>query len=161
MDNEYYSGEDFDRCGQMLNCTGFSAHVGSIDFNTNEVEMLGKILGTADLLGQMADRNYLEKLLFLYSEFHEGQVQGFADELDLLKKTINFHDIIKKRFVTELGSVNKFMVYHFAERWNINKDLYLDAIENNIGYLNGVISNSGKDYRAHFRRGGVIQRLSA
>jgi len=161
IDNEYFSGEDFERCGQMLNCTGFSAHVGSIDFNSEEVEILGKILGTADLLGQMADRNYPEKLLFLYSEFHEGQVLGFADEFDLLKKTINFYDIIKKRFVTELGSVNKFSVYHFAERWNINRDLYSEAIEKNIGYLKSVIDNSEKDYRTHLRRGGMVQKNSA
>jgi len=160
-DKEYYSGEDFDHCGQMLNCTGFSANVGSIGFKSDEVGMLGKILGTADLLGQMADRNYLEKLIFLYNEFHEGQVQGFADEFDLLKKTISFYDIIKNRFVTELGSVNRYMVCHFEERWNINRDLYLDAIEKNIGYLKGVIDGPEKDYRAHFRRSSIIQRSSA
>ena len=36
------------------------------------------MLGTADLIGQMADRYYLEKLLLLYEEFSEaGQDTGF------------------------------------------------------------------------------------
>lgn len=101
MDNyfrgkHYYSVEDFDCCGKMLNCTGFSTKVGSIDFNSDETEVIGKILGTADLLGQMADRKYLEKLLFLYDEFVEGKVMGFENEFDLLKKTISFYDITKK-----------------------------------------------------------------
>lgn len=33
--------------------------------------MLGEILGTADLTGQMADRTYLEKLLLLFLEFED------------------------------------------------------------------------------------------
>ena len=154
--SDYYSGEDFDCCGQMLNCTGFSANVSTIGFETAEVEMLGKILGAADLLGQMADRNYLEKLRSLYNEFQEGNVPGFKDEFDLLEKTINFYEIINKRLVTELGGVNKLAIYHFAERWNINRDLYSEVIEKNIRYLREVICNSRENYHIHLRRGIVV-----
>lgn len=150
----YYSPDDFDCCGKMLNCTGFSTIVGSIDFNSDETEFIGKILGTADLLGQMADRKYLEKLLFLYDEFVEGNIRGFENEFDLLKKTISFYDITKKRFEDELGGVNRYMIYHFRERWNIDRDLYTEAIEKNISYLNDIVNKTEKSYKSCLRRNG-------
>lgn len=155
---DYYSGEDFDRCGKMLNCTGFATNVGSIDFESDEVEVMGKILGTADLLGQMSDRKYLEKLLFLYSEFVEGNVPGFVDEYDLLSKTINFYDLTRKRFDDELGGVHRHMVHHFRARWGIDHDLYADAVEKNIAYLRDIVGKHKKGYRAYFRRDGAVQQ---
>jgi len=60
----------------MLHCTGLTAKIREIRFLSEETKTLGKMLGTADLLGQMADRTYLEKLLFLYREIQEGGVPG-------------------------------------------------------------------------------------
>ena len=118
------------------------------------------MLGTADLLGQMADRDYLEKLLFLYYEFREGNVLGFENELDLLKKTIDFYTSINERFVRELGNLNKYMIYHFKERWNINKDLYQEAIERNIEYLKYILDKHEKNYHYYLRRGNIVTKVS-
>ena len=44
-----------------------------IDFHDDRALLLGRIVATADNTGQMADRIYLEKLLFLYLEFKEAR----------------------------------------------------------------------------------------
>ena len=155
-----YSKEDFEFCKNCLLCTGYSIKIKEINFSSPNEELVGKMLGTADLLGQMADRGYLEKLLFLYYEFKEGNVLDFKSELDMLKKTLDFYDLTKKRFVSELGNLNKYMIYHFKERWNINKDLYQEEIEKNIEYLKYILNKNEKNYYTHLRRGGIVKKLN-
>ncbi len=55
------------------------------------------MLGSADLLGQMSDRAYLEKLLFLYKEFREAGIPGFNTEFDIIRKTVDFYEITVQR----------------------------------------------------------------
>ncbi len=153
------SKEDFKNYSDILKCTGLHTNIQEIEFETREIELLGKMLGTADLLGQMADRTYLEKLLFLFYEFKEGGVMGYDNELDLLKKTIDFYTMTKKRFAIELGGVNEYMRYHFKARWNVDRDLYMEAVEKNISYLKFIIKNHEKDYRDHLRRGSMVKKL--
>jgi hypothetical protein len=73
-------------CRQMILCTDLGIDIASLSFSSPRVELLGKLLGCADLIGQMADRIYLEKLFYLYREFEEGKVLDYADEMDLLAK---------------------------------------------------------------------------
>jgi len=150
-----FAKEDFKNYPVILSCTGLDTKVREIQFESPEIELLGKMLGTADLLGQMADRHYLEKLLFLFNEFKEGGVMGYDSELDLLKKTIDFYAMTRRRFATELGSVNKYVRHHFRVRWNLDRDLYMEVIENNISYLKFVMENHEKDFRDHLRRGSI------
>ncbi|MFH1007882.1 MAG: hypothetical protein V1800_10335 [Candidatus Latescibacterota bacterium] len=156
-----FSKKDSEECAHMLRCTGFSAKINEIPFETGTYEQLGKMLGTADLLGQMADRAYLERLLFLYYEFVEGQVRGFTSEFDLLRKTLGFYDIVHNRFSKELGRVNSYMLPHFADRWGVDRDLYADAIEKNRDYLKYLLTHHQKEYRAYLKRSGVIEKLDA
>jgi hypothetical protein len=144
--------ENFRHAGDILRCTSLDTEINEIRFGSLEIELLGKMLGTADLLGQMADRTYLEKLLFLFYEFREGGVMGFDTELDLLKKTRDFYAMTRKRFTNELDSVNQYVRYHFKTRWNLDRDLYMEAIENNISYLKFILKNHEKDYREYLRR---------
>lgn len=65
------------------------------------VELLGKILGTADLLGQMADRCYLKKLPDLFDEYVEAGITTFADLLDLMDRTQGFYKMTLERFAGE------------------------------------------------------------
>jgi hypothetical protein len=153
------SKEDIDCCSSILKCTGFSVKISEINFGSAEIELLGKMLGTADLLGQMADRTYLEKLPFLYREFKEGDVPGFESELDLLKKSVGFHDMTLERFEHELGAVNRYMRDHFRVRWGIDQDLYATSIQNKIQYLNYVVKNHEDDYREYLRRGSLMENL--
>ena len=107
-DEEYFQ-EDLESFSDILNCTGLSTDIKKVTFSSASIEIMGKILGTADLLGQMAERFYLEKLIPLFHEFEEGKVSGFDSELDLLKKTTNFYDITKTRLEKDLGNVIQYM----------------------------------------------------
>ncbi|MDD5672729.1 MAG: hypothetical protein PHC61_01075 [Chitinivibrionales bacterium] len=127
----------------------------------HEVVTLSKMLGSADLLGQTADREYLEKLLFLYYEFKEGGVAGYDSELDMLVKTIAFYALIQKRLKQTLGGVNEYMRDHFKARWNVDKDLYAWYMRKNIAYLKTIIKNHKDEYRAFLKRGGIVQKLEA
>ncbi len=151
--------EDFKNFSNILYCTGMDTKINEIRFESPEVKLLCKMLGTADLLGQMADRTYLEKLLFLFYEFSEGDVVGYESELDLLKKTKNFYALTLKRFSGELGEVYKYMRNHFQARWGIDRDLYLEAIEKNINYLQYVLKNHRDEYRKFFKRGEFVAKL--
>lgn len=147
-----YSEQDIRYSSAILKCTGLNVKIDEIHFLSLENELLGKMLGTADLLGQMADRAYLEKLPYLYQEFKEGNVPGFESELDLLKMTPGFFNMTKERFKRELGSVNGFMPEHFRVRWDIEKDLYMSTIEKSIRYLQFVLENHQDNYRKYLRR---------
>jgi len=142
-----YSREDFQLCSKCLSCTGLDTRVNEILFDTPEDAILGKMLGTADLFGQLADRSYLKKLTFLYHEFREANVPGYEDELDLFEKTPTFYEFTLKRIERELGNVNRYLQHHFKARWNIDRDLYQDAIERNINYLKQVIESNRLSYQ--------------
>ena len=154
-----FSKENFKHYHNILICAGLDAEIKKIQFDSRQTELMCKMLGTADLLGQMADRTYLEKLLFLYHEFKEGGIMGYADELDLLKKTMDFYDMTQKRFTNVLGSMNKYMHYHFKARWNLDKDLYMESVKKHIHYLEFILENHEKDYRGHLKRGGMVEKL--
>ncbi|HOQ71318.1 MAG: hypothetical protein PHW80_05750 [Smithellaceae bacterium] len=153
----YYRGNpafqnDLDSFRDILLCTGLNTRVDAIRFAGATVELLGKILGTADLLGQMADRYYLEKLPELYEEFAEAGITTFSSRLDLLDKTQGFYRMTLKRFEDELGNVQRFSRCHFRKRWGIDEDLYIQSIEKNMAYLARVVSLHRENYADHLRR---------
>ena len=61
------SYEEITEGRDIILCTDLAVDISTIVFTSDNVELLGKMLGSADILAQMADRRYLEKLLFLYS----------------------------------------------------------------------------------------------
>ncbi|MEW6672125.1 MAG: hypothetical protein AB1427_10490 [Thermodesulfobacteriota bacterium] len=135
----------------MILCTDISVDFGTIVFPSSEIELLGKMLGAADLLAQMADRTYLEKLLFLYREFSEAKIGGYQSEVDLLNKTVAFYDFIDHRLATTLDASDRFMASHFAARWNIHKNMYHESIVRQKNYLSQILQKSS-DPRKHLRR---------
>ena len=127
-------------CRNFLRCTGLDVKIAEIKFQSREHEILGKILGTADLIGQMANENYVEKLPFLYDEFREGGVPGYNNKFDLLKQTPAFWDMVKKRLVNELGHVDRYLRDYLRVLWGINQDLYRQAIDHNIERLQAFLA---------------------
>ncbi|MEI8191889.1 MAG: hypothetical protein WCI75_19420, partial [candidate division NC10 bacterium] len=119
----------------------------------------GKMLGAGDLLGQMAAANYLEKLLFLFYEFQEGRIPGFKDEFDLLKKTLDFYKVTRKRLAGDFGSVNKYMRPHFRERWGLDEDLYEEAIQRHMEYLKVLLRSHPDDYRDFIKRERLVTKF--
>ena len=146
QDNQF-PAEWLSICRNFLKCTGLDVRVAEIEFDSREHEILGQMLGAADLIGQMADKHYLEKLHFLYSEFKEGGVPGYMDETDLLQKTPGFWEMVKQRFVSELGQVDLFLRHHFRARHGIDQDLYRVAIDRNIERLQFLLHYRKSDRR--------------
>jgi hypothetical protein len=156
-----YTEDEITDCSHMVECTILMLSPKEIPFRNDDIELLGKIVGTADLVAQIADRIYLEKLLYLYQEFEEAHVPGFDSELELLKKTEAFYrDISRKRIDEELGGVASLMHLHFKERWGIDKDLYEEYIQKNICYLRKVLQKHQENYRNMLKRGGIVQSLN-
>ena len=141
-----YPLEDFQACCNFLRCTGIEVKIDEIKFQSAEQEILGKMLGTADLIGQMSDKNYLEKLPFLYREFKEGGIQGFDNEFDLLKQTPKFWEMVKERFATELSRVDGYLRDYFRVRWGIDQDLYRRAIDRNMACLQPILQDCPTDH---------------
>lgn len=149
-------------CGQIIRCTILQKPVNEIEFRDSAIKTLGQIVGTADLLAQMADRQYLEKLLLLYEEFEEAGLSGYNSELELLKKTEGFYEsVVLQRFNRDLGGIADRMKDHFRERWGMDKDLYAQAIATNLEYLAQIMENCRENpacYLKTLRRGGISRK---
>ena len=143
LTEKVYAQEDIRDCGHMIKCTELFFPMGDIPFNSEEVRTMGKVVGTADLVAQMADRNYQEKLPLLFMEFQEAKVQGFETPLELFSKTEEFYrKVARKRFTGVLGGVSSAALYHFRERWGIDKNLYEEAMKYNIRRMKETVTES-------------------
>lgn len=154
-----FPGEYPEASANILRCTGLNVSISGLRFESDRVELLGKMLGTGDLLGQMAARNYLEKLLFLFYEYQEGRISGYKDEYDLLAKTVDFYESARERMAGELDSVRKYMRPHFRARWKIDKDLYDEAVRKHMAYLKKLLRLHPRDYRESLRREGLSEKI--
>ncbi len=139
-------------CMAMIHCTDINCDPALVPFDDDIGAQLGKILATADIVAQMADRTYLEKLLFLYCELDEAKISDFGDDVDLLHQSKSFYIRMADRFKTQLSSVNRFMIHHFRAHWNIDADLYQRAIDNQRVYLTKVLAGANGDPRRQLRR---------
>jgi hypothetical protein len=101
------------------------------------------LLGAADLMGQLADRGYLEKCReFLFIEFSAIGIAGGSDvpyptpEI-LLKKTPAFYTgLLRQRIHDEYDDADRFMAAHFD-----GKCPYTASIERNFNYLQKVLTD--------------------
>ncbi|MGM0452528.1 MAG: hypothetical protein ACQERN_05140 [Thermodesulfobacteriota bacterium] len=148
-------------CTHLIKCTNLDIDIRKIPFRSAEVETLGKMVGSADLLAQIADRHYLEKLILLFKEFEEAGIPGFDSAEELLRKTEGFYEhVARKRLTGDFGNIAAYMRGHFKSRWDIDRDLYEESIENNIRYLKAIFCDSqknddGRFYR-YLKRGGIV-----
>ena len=136
LSEKKFSAEDILECSQIIMCTKLSLPLSEIPFSSEEARLMGKILGSADLIAQMADRSYLEKLPLLFLEFKEAEMDGFETPWELFKNTGEFyHSVARTRLAEELSNVSSAVLYHFKNRWEIDRDLYAESIKNNIKYM--------------------------
>jgi len=156
-----FSAEEVRLCGNFVMGTCIREGVNDDEFLSDSSLLLGRMIGTADLLGQLADRIYLEKLLFLYREFREANIVGYNSELELLKNTVGFYDLMEERLRNDLANVRIHMASHFRKRWGIDGDLYDEAIKRNLEYLKNLLKQHQKDYRSNLKREGLVQKLVA
>lgn len=138
-----YSQEDIRDCGHIIKCTELFFPMEELPFDSEEVRTMGKIVGTADLVAQMADRNYQEKLPLLFMEYQEAGVHGFETPLELFSKTEGFYrKVARKRMRNELEGVSAAALDHFRERWQIDKNLYEESIKFNIRRMKDTVTES-------------------
>jgi hypothetical protein len=138
---------------RLIQSTDLKQSFAEIPFAGEQERLAGAILGSADLLGQMADREYLEKLLFLYYEFREAGVPGYDTEFDILRKTHDFYSVIRRRLDESYLGVWSFARRHFRERHGADDNLYMVAIERQMRYLETIIADESTNFRAKLKRG--------
>ena len=146
-------------CQIMIQCTDLDIDINTLEFSNRRVELLAKLLGCADLIAQMADRIYLEKLFYLYREFKEGNVTEYADEMDLLAKTLSFFPLVAQRLKEQLGGCDQLAKAHFKARWNIPQNLYQQAIEKQKRYLEHILAHPDVDPAHFLRRKNIVSRI--
>ncbi len=137
----------------MIRCSDPALPLTQIDFPNARIRLLGQVVGTADLVGQMADRHYLEKLSALYREFEEGRVGDYRSPYDMLCKTHEFYAIIKARLDNEFNRVYEHLSFHFENALNARRNYYVEAIEHNMSHLQELEQLGEKNYESMLRRG--------
>lgn len=149
-----------DICRTCIDATNLSIHIADLDVKNDAEHTMAKIIGSADLVAQLSDRWYLDKLLFLYREFREGGVPGYASEFELLAKTGSFYrHVVVPRLQEQFDNVHNSVRTYFRIFMGEDRDYYTESIESNLNYLDVLVSDHAHDYRQYLRRYGVVNRL--
>ncbi len=134
---------------EIIHFTGYEVPGAQIEAHLSDPRdiTVGHLLGTADMIAQMADRCYLEKCRDrLYAEFVLGGVAlpvssaggrqvRYASGLDLLRQTPEFAaETRQKRLDGEFRSA-----YRYIEVLYGGRNPYMEAIDRNIGFLRRVL----------------------
>lgn len=136
----------------LISCTELARLPHDAGLSGEAERAAGTILGAADILGQMADRAYLEKLLFLYYEFREAGFPGYHTEFDMLRKTAGFYANARKRLDEGLEGYHELCRAHFRERFDIDRNLYIESIERQMSYLDRIIEDDSTNFRHKLKR---------
>jgi hypothetical protein len=131
---------------RLVHYTGYEMPLDSIRVSGSKDRRLGFLLGTADLMAQMADRNYPEKCReFLYHEFvacglageaRPGKVQPiYSSPDDLLRKTPEFaRKIFNDRLDGYFQGAYRYIEDHFG-----GANPYLAEIRRHIDFIRQAV----------------------
>jgi hypothetical protein len=129
---------------ELIHFTGFEKRVSEILID-DPMRLVGSLLGSADIIAQMADRCYLEKCRDrLYPEFVAGgmvetsDITGerrvmFSSGDDLVKKTPEFFVSAVERLESDLGGAYNYAASHFG-----GFNLYLHAVTKNVDFAKQI-----------------------
>ncbi len=136
---------------ELLHFTGYERAAEDLELDDPQDSLVGHLLGTADMLAQMADRCYLEKCRDrLYAEFVLAGIaiapQGEGDTAvrygsghDLLRQTIAFWESSARQRL----DVGYNRAYRYVEVLYDGRNPYLEAIQRNLDHLRQVIAQEG------------------
>jgi hypothetical protein len=137
-------------CQRIVHFTGYEVNPADIDVPAREERVLGWLLGTSDLIAQMADVAYLEKCRDkLYPEFVEGGMAGeqgnytetgiiYKSPAHLMQSTPNFiRSAIQVRLDGYFHSYYRYATHHFG-----GVNLYMEAIEANCERLERLLARN-------------------
>jgi len=142
--------EEAGAAARLVHFTGYEMDIEDILLHDPKDRLLGCLVGTADLIGQMSDRMYLEKVRkFLYEEFVLGnvareqladgrEVVRYASPEDLIIKTPGFYEYVaRNRIDRKLDGVDRFAASHFD-----GPNLYQSEIDRNMQFLRQTIETA-------------------
>ena len=136
----------------LVHFTGYERPVESIRVTSELQHRIGCMLGTADIIAQMADRCYLEKCRDrLYPEFvlggltrrkmPDGRPQTmFRSGDDLVHKTPGFYRNAVARLDDKLDHAYTYAASHFG-----GQNLYMEEVEKNVRYAERISRDSKFD----------------
>ncbi len=140
--------KDVGVASMIVHFTGYELDLDKIELDDPRDIICGHLIGTADLIAQMADRCYLEKCRDrLYQEFVVGGVAvenakpgeymvRYSSGQDLLQKTPMFYQQVMRDRLNK-----KFnRAYRYAEVLYDGQNPYIEAIRSNIEHLVKIIS---------------------
>jgi hypothetical protein len=143
-----FNAADATAAGNMIHCTGIDAALNLIRFQDEQERIVGYALGTADLLGQMAADDYVEKLPKLYSEFAEAAqfsqdtthfVTRYASAADLMRRTPAFWDeIVLSKLERDFGALYRYLNDPYPDGPNP----YLQRVEANMSRLRQRVASA-------------------
>jgi hypothetical protein len=133
-----FSQTDIKAVQNMIRCTGVDAALSEIPFQNEMEKMVGFALGTADLLGQMAAEDYVDKLPILYAEFAEAAAYAkdkthfigtFSSARELMLNTPVFWEkYVQVKLNRDFGRLYCFL----NEPYPSGRNFYVERVEANI-----------------------------
>ncbi|MFA4968523.1 MAG: HD domain-containing protein [Sulfuritalea sp.] len=144
---------------KVIMLTDHRKHPDWVKFDNLQQQRAAFATATADLIGQMANREYIERLLFLYFEFEEAQMGGFGNVHELLEGTATFYRMTKTRLDKDLNGLSAHLKKHFGRERDDDRDFYMESIDRNLDYLDRVV-RMDREHRLEFlKRGGVVEQV--
>ncbi len=129
----------------MIEYTGVTVDVDGLSFSSDRERFLGCVVGTGDILGQMAAPDYPEKLDGLYREFAEAAaspgaagsgVDTYTSAGDLMKKTRGFYEeYVQAMLETQWGGVHQALKHHFEG----GENEYFRSIDANLKRIDEML----------------------
>lgn len=132
--------------------------VDRIVFTSEREQLAAMATGTADLVSQMGNRFYLERLLLLFFEFREANMGGFVDFDDLLEKTAAFYKMTRERLDGPLQNLSPYLAKHFERTEGVAVNRYQESIDKNLVYLERVLHEAHGHRIDLLKRGGLVKR---
>ena len=136
-----YSSQDITAIQNMIRCTGVNTDLARIPFQSEPERIAGLALATADLLGQMAAPDYVDKLGLLYLEFaeaarfdpeHAARLAIYRGADDLIRQTPAFWEkYVWPRLNKEYEKLYQFL----ADPYPDGPNFYLVQIEANLARI--------------------------
>ena len=137
---------------KLVHFTGYEFRPDEIEVDDPKHRVIGSLVGTADVIAQMSDPEYLEKCRDrLYPEFELGGIARqtmpdgsvlvvYESGEDLLAKTPGFiKETITNRLDGHFSGLYRYVEFHFGGR-----NLYMEALENNCRHLEEVLAKNDR-----------------
>lgn len=132
---------------RVVHFTGYEVQFDQLHLADPRDRKAGHLVGTADMIAQMADRCYLEKCRDrLYPEFVLGGVAApyagpggagtrYSSGLDLLRQTPQFFEDVRAQRLD--GEFDR--AYRYVEPLFNGRNPYMEAIQQNLAYLAEIL----------------------